>query len=369
MNKIFLGISGTIIILFCGILLLDRHKLNHAYSKIGDVIEEKDLLLQQAQQKHQAENNRLLEMLNRQKQTFHIVTAHKQSLPIKTEADKTDYPKFVPVQLGTFAQFQNEAEFLEPGKRLASQVEKPVSAKKIVKAFQALQNKDVLFPEALFLSDPHNSQRVIHRQGILLEALCKELGYKAATTLCWDMSDMKHFCVTEITSPSSPTDRAEVYYGDLTAEPASDEGIVYQRKAVTLLLPFHRFELNEKDSYAVMSSDIHRIPVGGLYLHRLDVERHRDNTEPDWLLEYNFSVEPENSNKQVSDASKEDRKLASQTRLYAISLLNGKPIVSISSKGTQTFRIPFVAGRSSILILGDTPVLPLKITARSLKAE
>ena len=53
MQKIYFIAALLVMILFCGIMLVDRHILNHSYSKISDVINMKETELQLQQQRQQ----------------------------------------------------------------------------------------------------------------------------------------------------------------------------------------------------------------------------------------------------------------------------------------------------------------------------
>lgn len=366
MGKIFYAISGVMLILFCGILLIDRQSLNHAYSRIGAVIEEKDQHLKETELRHKAEQENLLEKLHQQQRIFHIVTAHRslhQSSQTAT-GEKSLYPELEELVPEKFTQYNGEKELLESAKKLSELVEKPVRAENIVKAFK--NHAKTILPQSEFFTDPRDPQRVINGEAALFEALCSALGYQCTTTLCWDMENMKHFFRTELAAMQNKQDRAVLVAGDLTDSATSP---ITQDEAVSVLLPFLPFRLDKNDHYEIMA-DFHKIPVGGLYLHRIDVMRNPESTATEWCLEYSFDpVTATVTDGLENEWSLSARKPAAQTMLRALSLVPGAKIISSSSKGLQTFRIPFVNGRSSILILGDTPVLPRRITARSVTAD
>lgn len=359
MSKIFFWISGIILILFCGLLLVDRYRLNHSYSKIGNIIEKKE-------QEHDLERQKLRSLLTRQQKSFHVVTEHIHMQSDLPEDKKAAYPKVNHIEPGTFCQFQAEEAVQIEAKKLASNVTTPISADGIASVFPEVF-QDQPRRKGMYLSDPGNPQRLVSWKAMLLEAVCKELGYRAVTTFYWDMDQLKSYIRTTISSPEDPSDRAEIVFDEALPETSFPAQLVSHNQAVTVLLPFPRFELKNNDHYEIMS-DIHQIPIGGLYLHRIDVKRHPDNNAACWDLEYCFEI-PDPDKVKPEHSWEQGRTPATQTKLYAISLLNSAPIHSISARGMHTFRIPFVNGKSSILIMGDTPVLPVRVTARSLKAE
>lgn len=366
MSKIFYAISGVMLILFCGILLIDRQNLNHAYSRIGEVLEEKDQQLQEAELRHNAEQANVLEKLHQQQRIFHIVTTHRSLHQPRHPAieQRSLYPELENLLPEKFTQYNGEPELQEAAQKLAELVEKPVNAENIVKAFN--NHAKTILPQSEFFTDPRDPQRMINGEAALFEALCSILGYQCSTTLCWDMENMKHFFRTHLAAIQNEQDRAVLVAGDLTD---SDTSVISQDEAVSILLPFLPFRLDKNDHYEIMA-DFHKIPVGGLYLHRIDVMRNPESTAAEWCLEYSFDPMPTPvPEKPAKTQSLSDRKPAGQTMLRALSLIPGAKIISTSSKGLQTFRIPFVDGRSSILILGDTPVLPRRITARSVTAD
>lgn len=366
MSKIFYAISGVMLVLFCGILLIDRQNLNHAYSRIGEVIEEKDQQLQEAELRHKAEQENLQEKLHQQQRIFHIVTAHRALHQPSLPATKKSaiYPELEDLLPEKFTQYNGEPELLEPAQKLAELVEKPVSAENIAKAFK--NHAKTIRPQSEFFMDPRDPQRIINGDAALFEALCSVLGYQCVTTLCWDMENMKHFFRTDLKSIQNEQDRAVLLAADL---PDTAAAVISQDEAVSVLLPFLPFRLDKNDHYEIMA-DFHKIPVGGLYLHRIDVMRNPESTASEWCLEYSFDPTPAPVPEKAAETqSLSNRKPAGQTMLRALSLIPGAKIISTSSKGLQTFRIPFVNGRSSVLILGDTPVLPRRITARSVTAD
>lgn len=375
MGKIYFVVSGILLALFCVIMVVDRHLLNHHYSSFRDTIEKKDQELLAVQQQHRQIQSNLNKKLEAQQRTFHVVTAHRSlQTDDSTEPQPNAYPELKITDLGSYAQYNNETEFQDLVKELADSVEKPVNAKNIVKAFRSLDSAKL--PRNQLISDTKNSQRVINLQAALFEAFCRKMGYNCSFELHWDMLGMKHFCKATLVSTQSDLDRATCYFGDIDNEPANNNRIVRQSEAVTILLPFLRFNLADDDYYEIMS-DFHSFPIGGLYLHRIDVERHPESTTEEWCLEYRFSTD-DKKKKGTETANKETdkisglaltRALENQTHLRALSLLNGAKIISTSSEGMQSFRISFVDGRSSILIMGDTPVLPIKITARPITEE
>ena len=369
MSKIFYIISGVMLVLFCGILLIDRQSLNHAYSKIGAVIEEKDQHLQKMEIQHKIEQEKLREKLQQQQRIFHIVTAHRSLQQSNHPEDGKNalYPELENLGPQKFTQFNGEKELQEMAQKLAELVEKPVHAGNVIKAFNT--HAKALLPRQKFLTDPQNPQRMINLEAALFEALCDVLGYQYETVLCWNMATMKHFFRTGFTSPKNKTDHGIFHSGDQPEGQSSANTIIRQDEAISVLLPFQPFKLDKNDHYEIMT-DFHKIPVGGLYLHRIDVLQNPESTATEWCLEYSFEPAAEPAQPGIGkNEFPSSRKPAVQTTLRALSLIPGAKIISSSSKGLQTFRIPFINGRSSLLILGDTPVLPRRITARSVTAD
>lgn len=360
MQKIYFFITLTVMLIFCGTLLVDRCILNQNYSRINDVIEKKEESLQKQQQQYEADIQKLNSKLRTHQQQFHIV------MPYHTLEKAKDVPgtKAVPENdlvltghnTGNLIQYGGEKELQQLARALADRVKKPVNAANIVNAFR--ENPDPRIRKDIFYSMPDRPQQLVNIQAALLEALCVQFGYKFETVFCWDMNSREHFFQTRLSSPNDPLDRATFNSGSAVRSEAPQNVIILQEKPISVLLPFHPIDLNDRDQ-CVLMSDLHTIPVGGLYLHRIDVNRHPESKAKEWILEYRFHNPAENPSFLPEYAPQY------QTKLSGISMIPGVTPVSCISEGVQTFRIPFINGKSSILIVGDLPVLPAGITAYS----
>lgn len=361
MQKIYFFLTLLVMLIFCGTLLVDRYILNQNYSRINDVIEKKEESLQKQQQQYKADIQKLNSKLQTQQQQFHIVMPYhslEDAMDVPgTKAVMGNDPVLTGHNTGNLIQYGGEKELQQLARALADRVKKPVNAVNIVKAFQ--ENPDPRIRNDIFYSMPGRPQQLVNIQAALLEALCIQLGYKFETVLCWDMNTMEHFFQTRLSSPDDPLDRAT--FSSKSAGKTEDQQnvIILQEKPISVLLPFHPIELNDRDQ-CVLMSNLHTIPVGGLYLHRIDVNRHPESKAKEWILEYRFNDPAENPSFLPAYAPQY------QTKLSGISMIPGGTPVSCLSEGMQTFRIPFVDGKSSVLIVGDLPVLPAGITAYSI---
>ena len=369
MQKIYFIVTVIVVMLFCSFMLVERHLLNHSYSKISDVIEEKDQVLQQLQQQHAAEINHLNYKLHLHQQQFHVVMPYRSlETPVQNPAGNENKENAVPLPVltqhdpGNLTQFHGEKELREEARKLADLAKEQVNAENIIKIFR--ENLDPQFKRDLFIRTPEQSQQLINIQAALLDALCAELGYRAETVLYWDMNTMEHFFKTTVSSSKDLLDRATLIHGAAVRKDLKNSMVVSQKKPVSIVLPFHPIELSDHDRCVLMSA-IHPVPVGGLYLHRIDVNRHPGSRAKEWILEYRFKI-PEKEKEEEKATFLPDRRPILQTMLSAVSLIPGAPLLSSVSEGTQSFRIPFVDGKSSVLIVGDLPVLPVGITAYSI---
>ncbi len=364
MQKIYFIAALLVMILFCGIMLVDRHILNHSYNKISDVINTKETELQLQQQRHNAEIEALNNKLQIRQEQFHIIMPYR-SLESKTqEAGQADSQQTAPTAKEynhePLTQYDGEPELLALAKELAAQIdENSISSENIIKVFREMPESRL--GKTIFYNTAPLSKQLINIRAALLEALCAHFGYKCETVFCWDMNTMEHFFQATVSSSRDLLDRT-TYSSSSNSRRGTQQHVITQKVPVSVLLPFQPIELNERDECMLMS-DIHQVPVGGLYLHRIDVVRHPESRAKEWILEYRFKLKTTDEEKKR--AFFQTRLLQCQTQLSAISLIPGDPLESCISDGVQSFRIPFINGKSSILIVGDLPVLPTGITAYS----
>ena len=364
MQKIYFIAALLVMILFCGIMLVDRHILNHSYSKISDVINMKETELQLQQQRHNAEIEALNNKLQIRQEQFHIIMPYR-SLESKTqEAGQADSQQPAPTAQDynhePLTQYDGEPELLALAKELAAQIdENSISSENIIKVFREMPESRL--GKTIFYNTVPFSKQLINIRAALLEALCAHFGYKCEIVFCWDMNTMEHFFQATVSSSRDLLDRS-TYSSSSNSRRGTQQHVITQKIPVSVLLPFQPIELNERDE-CILMSDIHQVPVGGLYLHRIDVVRHPESRAKEWILEYRFKLKTTDEEKKR--AFFQTRLLQCQTQLSAISLIPGDPLNSCISEGVQSFRIPFINGKSSVLIVGDLPVLPAGITAYS----
>lgn len=363
MQKIYFIATLIAITLFCGYLLLDRHHLNHSSSKFSDMLEKKDNALQQQRLQHENIVKDLNSKIQLHQNQFHFV------MPFSMLEKETDLPEEnVPAKMikteyhsDELLQYYGEQELVPLARTLAEEIKKErVSARNIIKTFcGALDSR---LGKTIFYKTKNHTQQLVDIRAALLEAICVQLGYESKTALCWDMNTMEYYFKTTVKSPSVTLDLETLCYGTDVKQENSQHLIVTQDKPVSVLIPFRPISLNNNDK-CMLLSDIHTIPVGGLYLHRIDVIRHPSSNATEWELEYEFQTDEQKTDEQPLLPN---RILQNQTMLNAIGLTPGSPALKACvSKGIQTFRIPFIRGRSSVLIVGNTPVMPIRITARS----
>ncbi len=363
MQKIYLTTAVIIMLFFCGIMLLDRYSLNHSYSKISNVINKKDLELEKQKQEHETALRELNTKLQIRQQQFRIIMPYhsleQKITGLNTPGSEQTAPVPVKNNDAPLTQYNNEPDLLAFAKELAGQIDKEtVNAENIIKVFREIP--DFKFGKTVFYNTSPLSPQLINVRAALLEALCREFGYNCETFLCWNMNTLEHFFKTTVFSSGALLDRATLVHGSGKENP--QHRIITQKKPVSVLFPFHPIELNDRDQ-CVLMPDIHPIPVGGLYLHRIDVSRHPESKAKEWILEYRFKV---SGNKLKNTPFLKDRQTHPQTMLSAVSLIPDSELLSSVSEGMQSFRIPFVDGKSSVLIVGDLPVLPAGITAYSI---
>lgn len=198
------------------------------------------------------------------------------------------------------------------------------------------------------------------RDTLLLEETCKHFGMTVKTKLYWDMQLKEHFCFSEIRSSADSNDAVSFYY----RKKPSDENPANlycqdQDKIHTVVLAFNSISLSNKDFE--ITNHLAKIPVGGHYIHMIEVHRAEDSNAEYWYLEYKIDLEKEiEENGEEKDAEHKD---ASSIHMNAISLLPGNPVESHCTGEIQTFRVPFVNGTSKLLISADKIVFPDKVKA------
>ena len=368
MNRIYLIIALAVLTLFCAVLLFDQYRLNTAFSNAGRKMEEKQQIFQQTELEYKQQLENLKKQLKDRERSFRFVTDQRILIQPETVEPEIKNP-FQPVPVAPpvlkirnndAAQFQNEPELAAAAERIAALIPEPVTAEGIEMAFRKYLEDEKITD--LFLNDPTNHRRLIRLDAAILEALCKQLKFTVRTELFWDMNSLKNSARITFHPENDPAQKKSL----ILPAGARLRGAVPQTKATTTLLAFPEFVLDQDQPYHLLLN-IHQIPVGGLYIHRIDMRCAKGNPDTEWMLEYKFRSE-DNEEKMIGNLLPADRKIAKRIPLQAISLLNGQPVASALSKNRQTFRVPCsFDGRSSLLIIGDMPVIPETITAFPIK--
>ncbi len=383
MKQIYLMITAGILLLVCIILSIDRFRLNTEFYSIGIRINEKTEEIRRNEldfSKKLEEKNREITLLDSR---FQFVTELKKlpENPMKKpgneiEKDKQKNRKLAePLKqpLLPFAQYTLNKDDLKLVKSLVGQVPSPVTPENVKKTYQ---NN--------YLNMPQQTGRVyltrtgiIDRDAAILEEVCRALQLKAGTVLHWDMERMQHFSITTISSPL-PDDPPAVVYCQGRMDIAAGRTVI-QSAPVSTILPLGEVSLPDGAERELLLK-IHQLPVGGLYLHKIEVYQPAGSSAKEWLLEYKFPDEEKMKERRMPDLhiAQELDPFAGQNpaetaaavlpaerpmTLQAVSLLPGKAVTSVWTKDRQTFRIPFCNGKSSVLILGNRTFLPETVSA------
>lgn len=372
MKSIYLGIITAALAIFCVILLVDRFRINMLCNQVDDKLAEKQQQLNETHQTYQLKISRLEEQIRQLEEQFCFVTEYRTLIqPVSSDSgdaaqdgEISGLPHFQRSHDGTFSQLCSDPGILKIAKELSKKVSQPVTADGIRTVFLDFLATDEF--DSAYVQDPKNHRRLINLDAAILETLCQLLDFKCQTSFCWDMKQMHAFCISTIWSAAEKP--LTIQYRKDEKVPVSDDDseITIQKFAVTTLLRFPAFRRAENETHELMLN-FHKIPVGGLYIHRFRAERQKGSDEKEWLLEYRFRQMPPESERNTPPHLQ--WKTPRATKLQAVSLLNGKPIISALSSGGQTFRVPFINGKSDLLVFGDVPIIPEKITALPLKAR
>ncbi len=375
MKQIYLMTAAGMLMLVCIILAVDRCRLNREFYNIGIRISEKTEQIQKNEKEYQelaAEKDQEIANL---KSRFRFVTEvnilpenplKKQDRKPESEPDKEQKTAAVP--LPPFAQVTANEDDLRLIRSLVRQVPSPVTPENVKKIFQTQYLNNSQYSGKLYLT----RTGVIDRDAAILEGICRELQLNARTVIYWDMDRMRHVCRTVIESPLPDDPPATVLYR--TQFPLPPGKAAVQSDAVSAILPMEPAALPDNTARELLLK-IHTLPVGGLYLHKIDVYQPAGNSAKEWLLEYKFRsgqelaeyAMPEPEADPAANPQKSIKPADAPVILQAVSLLPGPAVTTVWSKDRQTFRIPFSNGKSSVLIFADQVTLPESITALPFK--
>lgn len=359
MKHIYLGITAGVLALACVIFAIDRFRLNREFYAIGTKIVEKTALISENEKRYQEKLQEKQQEIDRLNSRFLFVTDVRDLPPIpadeekneKTEKTKKTGIEIVPQQL-PFAQITDLQEDIKTIQSLVRQVETPVHPENVRRAFLAFlhQRNNRMLPEKQLMLSPCR-RRVIDRDAAILEGVCRKLNLSASTTLCWDMEKMERISVTVIKSPipGDPPATVVCRNGAPAAVPAK---VTCQSAPLTVVLPFEPVTLPDNTERELLLQ-IHEMPVGGLYIQKIDVLRPAGSKAKEWLLEYKIEKETK---------TVQDKELA-PLKLEAFSLLPGTSLTAVRSDDRQTFLVPFVNGKSSLIVFGNHTVIPESVTA------
>ncbi len=372
MKQIYLMITAGVLMLVCIILSIDRFRLNTEFYNIGIRINEKTEEIRQNEldfRKKLEEKKQKIAQLNSR---FQFVTELKKlpENPMKKPEEemgkdgkkKSAEQKKQP--LPPFAQYTLNKDDLKLVSSLVGQVPSPVTPENVKKTYQNNYQNMPQQTGRIYLT----RTGIIDRDAAILEEVCRALHLKADTVFRWDMDRMQRFSVTTISSPL-PDDLPAVVYCQGGSATAAGR-IVMQSAPVSTILPLGEVSLPDGAERELLLK-IHELPVGGLYLHKIEVHQPAGSSAKEWLLEYKFPAEEKMKELRMPDlpADPESDEAALELpaerpmMLQAVSLLPGKAVTSVWTKDRQTFRIPFYNGKSSVLILGDRTFLPETVTA------
>lgn len=380
MKQIYLSITAVVLAVICIILAIDRVRLNSAFSAVGSRMSEKTVCYEQ----DRADFKRRLDEKNKQIRDlagrFQFVTevrapvldpellrsgddekdaeemAEKKSKEVKKTVQK----------LPPFAQVLNDPEIEKTAKQIMKDAGTPLP-ENVKNAFLHWKSAQKTSPAQKLFIDPV-SGRVIDRDAAILETACRMMNLNASTEIRWDMTDIVRSCKTVISAPpatqedpSAPSTPVilsvppvQVEYGQTSSHISSAVSI--QNAPLSTIFVFPTVVLPAQGERSLLLR-LQELPVGGLYIHRFDVVRGSNSGNEFWMLEYKLPA------KEKGSAGKGKDERPAPYSLRAFSLLPGKSIASSVSGDRLVFRVPFINGKSSLIVFGDRAFFPESVTA------
>ncbi len=361
-NNLYLVLAAAVLALACLTLSIDRVRLHQRYNSVGAVIDEKNIALQEKQAKHESEQQKLLQRIYDLEHIFHFVTEQRnpQELTAASLSATADSVRESKLQTAPEKSSILLPEDAATADRLALQVQQPATPANAAKVFKEYLSGKERKGSKLYL-DPETGC-AYDRDAEILRKICEKLNLQTEITLLWNSSwfNLERRCQAVISQPPPKSTEVEDESENAPALPESHpvtitwnhhevtgdnipETEVRQTSEITTIFSFDPFQLSDKP----LLMAIHEIPVGGLYAQIFTVERSSGSTAEDWILEYEL---PTGSS-------------TAEINLQAVPLLSGRSIASATSGNLTAFRIPFVNGKSSVLIVGDRIVIPDRVSA------
>jgi len=356
MKTVYLTITICILAVICAIFALDRVRINAKFNAIGDRIDEKTALIEKNDLEYRKNLELMQAEIDKLNARFSFVTELRVPVlpvfPGKEETNLKKTEKKTPAKikpLPPFAQILVQDNVVSSTARsLRKEIRKPLpeNVRTVFLAYLMKADRPII---GTLVAEPV-SGRVIDRDAAILETICRELGLQAQTELRWDMNNLVRSCVTKIASPDPAVPSATVVYGSTAFH---NEAPAVQNAPYSTVLAFPSFYAPATGEHQIFMK-LHEIPAGGLYVHKFNVVRPGTSRASHWYLEYRLSPAPQ---------PQEEGKQPQPYSLQAFSLISGPVIVAAVSGDRLTFKVPFVNGKSSLIVFGDRVFFPESATA------
>lgn len=340
MKEVYLKITIAILFVICAVLIGMTVLINsgaHLTRKhIHELEEQKEDLAQ---------------MVRKPSERFYFVTKDTSRLPDEKKEKIT-------IDQVTFA-VTEEDKIL--GKKLAEKTAEktPAAVRDVFLAYLADEKE-----ESILYTD--STQHLLKdRDTVILEEMCSHLEMEVSTKLCWDMQNQERVCISTVSMKKEPAEKAKAEAETVTfsyrRKDANPAELYCQDGIHTLVLGFNQVMLPDNADREI-TRPYFQIPVGGHYIHLIEVHRAENSKAQFWYLEYEVP-QPEAKGSEKKTGDKHAEAESEEFHMNAISLLPGNPVISVRSGNIQTFRVPFVNGVSKLLISADRVVFPKSLIA------